>query len=436
MANSNQQITNWQRHLISWPTRIAYIQKNRSNLYDFKFIVGPEQTIFHAHKLIFAIASPEFENLFYFVEKEETKDIILAETKPETFQEFMNYIYFGKLELTSENVIEIFRLSKLYLITQLTDECQTFMEKDINNENLLKFLELTNDFDLQVLERNCLKKMGENSIELLKSSEFMEISRKSLEKIVKSERLSCKEIGIFEAVNEWTENSCVKNQLEANSENKRMAAGDIVKQIRYETMSLEEFGKCSAGNTFLTKTEIIEIFQKLASKTVVQNRRIGQISYQKCFRFPTGQTKSFTIKNNKIISVLDFTVNQSIYLCGIGVYGTTTNIEEEKNLINLIITNKETVIGNYFTTLKYDSPKQIYELYFDDPLLLEPIKKYDFSITKRCDDDLKNMKGINGKAKLEENGVIFELSECSPNRADNSESVTEGVIASFIFKRN
>lgn len=436
MTQSNQPITNWQRHLISWPTRIAYIQKNRSNLYDFKFIVGPEQIIFHAHKLIFAIASPEFENLFYFTETETKDEIVLAETKPETFQEFMNFIYFGKLDLTSANVIEIYRLSKLYLITQLTDECQSFMEKVINNENVLNFLELTNDFDLQILERNCLKKIGENSIELLKSSGFLENSRKSLEKIVKCESLSCKEIGIFDAVNEWTENSCVKNQLEATSENKRMAAGDIVKQIRYETMSLEEFGKCSTGNTFLTKTEIIEIFQKLASKNVIPNKRIGQISYQKCFRFPGGHSKNFTIKNNKILSALDFTVNQSIYLCGVGIYGTTTNIDEDKNYLHLIVSNKETVIGNYFKTLKYDSSKQIYELYFDDPLLIEPIKKYDFSMIKRCDDDLKNLKGINGKAKLEENGVIFEISECSPNRTDNSETVTEGVIASFIFKRN
>lgn len=434
MAQPNP-LTNWQRHLVSWPARIGYIQKNRPNLFDFQFLIGPELTVFHAHKLIFAIASPEFEKLFYFTESN-LKEIILDETKPETFQEFMNFIYFGKLELTSENVIEIFRLSKVYLMTQLTEECQAFMEKDINNENVLSFLELTNDFELNVLERNCLKRIGENSLELLKSQEFMEISRKSLEKIVKSELLTCKEIGIFDAVNEWTENSCVKNELEATSENKRMAAGDIVKQIRYETMSLEEFGKCSTGNTFLTKTEIIEIFQKLASKNVILNRRIGQLSLQKCFRFPAGPTKNFLIKNNKILSTIDFSVNQRIYLVGIGVYGTTTNIEEDKNYLHLIVTNKETVIGNYFQTLKYDSSKQIHELYFDDPLLLEPIQKYDFSITKRCNDDLKNWKGVGGKAKLEENGVIFEMSECAPVRSDNSETVSEGIIASFIFKRN
>lgn len=53
--------------------------------------------------------------------------------------------------------------------------------------------------------------------------------------------LACEEITKFQAVNNWSENCCMKNELEITSENKRRTVGNVILTIKFDTMSLEEF---------------------------------------------------------------------------------------------------------------------------------------------------------------------------------------------------
>lgn len=79
----------------------------QGNLKTYGWI--PEKKIFLAHKLIFAISSPEFENIFYLMETD-MNEIVLADTRPETFKEFLHYIYTFYVE-------EITILATKYMIT-------------------------------------------------------------------------------------------------------------------------------------------------------------------------------------------------------------------------------------------------------------------------------------------------------------------------------
>lgn len=112
-------LTNWQKNYKNWPDRMGYIRQKK-NLADFKFIVGSEGKIFHAHKLIFAMSSPEFENLFYLLGSG-MKEICLPEISPVIFNQFLDFVYTGKVEITLENMAEMLKLSRLYVMTLLTD---------------------------------------------------------------------------------------------------------------------------------------------------------------------------------------------------------------------------------------------------------------------------------------------------------------------------
>lgn len=122
---------NWQQHLLNWKDRISYLKQNEK-LSDFRFIVGPNKKVFPAHKFIFAVLCPECENLFF---NEEMKEIELPNVSPEVFENFLNFVYTARLNLTPANIEEMMKLGKLYSITELTQECENCLEENFGIQN-------------------------------------------------------------------------------------------------------------------------------------------------------------------------------------------------------------------------------------------------------------------------------------------------------------
>lgn len=246
---------NWQKNFKAWP--------DNNKFTDFQFIVGPEKIVFHAHKMIFAASSPEFENVFYLLESN-LKEIELPDTSPEIFKDFINFIYTGQITITAGNVGNLLKLSTMYLISILTEKCKQFLEENVDKKNVLKFLDLSSIYELPVLESKCLKIIEQGSSNIIYGLDFIKITRSSLEKIIELESLPCKEIQLFHAIDEWAEIKCDMQNLEITSDNKRAVLGDIILKICYGEMSLNEFGKCASENSPLRSNEIIKILQALA----------------------------------------------------------------------------------------------------------------------------------------------------------------------------
>lgn len=313
---SSDILDNWQQHLPNWIDRVAHIKQN-DKLTNFRFIVGPEKIVFNAHKLILAVSSPEFEKLFYLSESE-MNEIVLLETSSESFNDFINFIYTGELEITHGNIEDLLELSQLYQITILTKKCEIFMNEEsvVKKENVLKLLDLTSIHKLTELETICLKIVQENAIDLIDSPEFLKISQSTLAKIVESEMLSCTEIKLFKAVIKWSDFQCKSKQLKITSENKRSVVGDILSKIRFGRMTLAEFSECSIDSTPLTSDEIIGILQNLA-KTF----RSSEIKMEKLIRFVDGPSKTQVLKFPQCRNLLSISVNRKIFLFGCGIYG-------------------------------------------------------------------------------------------------------------------
>lgn len=440
-TTNNDLLRNWQQHLKNWESRISSI-KDTNKLSDFQFIVGPEKIVFHAHKFVFAILSPEFENVFYLLESN-LKVIILEDNSPEIFQEFFDFIYTGKLKLTSENVEEIMNLSKIYSIDSLSKTCENFLEENLEKSNVFKYLDLSLIYKHLNLEKKCFKIIEENSTELIKSPEFLTISKKSLEKIVNLEMLSCKEIEVFQAVDKWSKNECERNKLPVSSLNKRIVVGDIILKIRYGVMSLAEFSTCSDINTPLTDREMINILKSLANPlnftefnfkfSILNSKtRIGQLKLTKFVRFIDGPSTQKLLINGFIDC--NISTNKNIYLCGIGVFGRSKEALEKyaKAHINIKIKNEDELLADYREDITFDGTQRIFEIYFPIPIFLEHSILYNVDVSRDGPDNVReSYYGINGITECKENGVEFKIFTSKVLLWDTSQF---GRTASFIYR--
>ena len=64
------------------------------------------------------------------------------------------------------------------------------------------------------LEEKFLSLIDESAMETLKSEEFTEVSRKTMERIIKRDTLSIDEIDVYHACMSWEEVECAKQDIQ------------------------------------------------------------------------------------------------------------------------------------------------------------------------------------------------------------------------------
>ena len=81
---------------------------------------------------------------------------------------------------------------------------------------------------------------------------------------LKRESLNIKEIDLFKAVVKWSEVECLRQEKERNGTNKRAAIGNAIYQIRFASMTLEEFGENVSVSGLLTAEEMMLFYEKFS----------------------------------------------------------------------------------------------------------------------------------------------------------------------------
>ena len=90
-------------------------------------------------------------------EKKE-KRVVIQETKPRSFMEFLKYLYVQQANyesLTEDVLLETFSLAHKYQVEHLVTECWEYMSSSLKNENVLGRLEVAKLYELDELEKDC-----------------------------------------------------------------------------------------------------------------------------------------------------------------------------------------------------------------------------------------------------------------------------------------
>ena len=112
----------------------------KKELCDIKLFIGTE--IFHAHRIVLAAGSDYFRTLFVGLFSESSKSEVDLSSTTSDFQTFkciLDFLYEGQVEIKSDNLADLMKLSSCLLITQLQEFCTEFVLKNLILSKALKF---------------------------------------------------------------------------------------------------------------------------------------------------------------------------------------------------------------------------------------------------------------------------------------------------------
>ena len=126
----------------------------------------------------------------------------------------------------------------------------------------MSILEQATHFDESKLEMSCWKFIKSNTKRVVASTDFNNISQKTLASLLRRNELNIVEIELFRAVSKWSDFQCSKKDIEATRENSRSVIGDAIYDLRFLAMNEKEFSLNVATSGLLTAEEIVPIYTK------------------------------------------------------------------------------------------------------------------------------------------------------------------------------
>lgn len=244
--------------------------EKRSKTGDIKFIVDGEEI--RAHRCVLAALSFKFEAQFHGP-LEEKHTINVEGVTPAAFEEFLQFFYKDEVALTLDNIEHVLNLVKQSLIDEFVMECESFIMENIGVDKLLWSHQLAQLYDLNSLEAFCVKQIGVNIRTVFQSMEFLRCERDTLCQILDFKPMNCNGTDVFDACISWARSKCERDQIDAtNTGNLRMALGEAISKIPFDTLEFREFATINREyRGLLSAEEAIDVYEAIAAKTIDVN---------------------------------------------------------------------------------------------------------------------------------------------------------------------
>ncbi|KAJ5075122.1 pep-cterm sorting domain-containing protein [Anaeramoeba ignava] len=192
-------------------------EKENENYFDFEIICEQNQISFKTHKSILSSRSEYFKSLFNSKMKEyQENKLILKDVSSSILFSILNYFYSGKIEINSENAIEILIFSSKYLIDELIEFSLNFIKKNLQIETVIDILKLSESMNLNQLLESCYQFIYQNFEKFIKTSFFLELEENHLNSILLNDYNLIDEFELFQSIIKWGKHKSNINQEKQN----------------------------------------------------------------------------------------------------------------------------------------------------------------------------------------------------------------------------
>ncbi|KAG4080167.1 hypothetical protein HA402_008238 [Bradysia odoriphaga] len=202
--------------------RNLYADKEKTG--DVDFIIGKECV--RGHRRVLAAISPKYNTQFYGSQPDKG-DVKIVGSSPSSFRKFLEFFYLNEIVVTTEVVEEVLFLAKWSLVDEIFESSYR----------------LAITYDIDRLKNLCQLLIEKDTMKAFRSDDFtINCDRDSLWSILKLDTLNCKEIDAFDACIKWAQAACKRSKIDpGNAENLRCQLGEAITQIRFGSMTVEEF---------------------------------------------------------------------------------------------------------------------------------------------------------------------------------------------------
>ncbi|XP_058444212.1 BTB/POZ domain-containing protein 3-like [Malaya genurostris] len=181
---------------------------NNQFMSDVIFLVGPDKQRIYGHKFILFRTSNYFFQLFT---NSTVNEFPIEDSDPNILLELLRFVYCGKIDLTSENVREIYNESKKFSLDKILEAVENFLNQTINSENVLCKLIDNRFYKFKSIDRKCLKIICDDPFSYIDQADFKRLDRKLLKLIVTAKTIYCTNDQLLEILDTWQKTNYEEN---------------------------------------------------------------------------------------------------------------------------------------------------------------------------------------------------------------------------------
>ncbi len=343
---------------------------NRDKTGDITFTVGAKE--FRAHKCVLAALSPMYYmgQLYGGFDDAKKDTIEIPNVSAAAFEEYLQFFYLDQVTLTHGNIRDVLTLTEMAAVDEFTNECFNFLIETLSIENVCLSYHLAVIYDRTGLIECCEHEISTHFDEVIATDGFLNCTRGDLFNILQSDSLNCKETDVFDACILWAKNVCIADGLDVTKMDnlrKVLTAGDLLYQIRFGAMTMEEFMKnCyKLYKELFTEDEREEIFYMIGKDSNEASTRFNDeprdvryIQWDEkrivvCNRvIAEKQSQSFHFGLNKTVFFTDRNVLLGGFYCGKLFQSQDCEDDEKCVTLNVTIVRKNTLLDKEGKTLQ------------------------------------------------------------------------------------
>ncbi|XP_066535862.1 kelch-like protein 40b [Hoplias malabaricus] len=220
---------------------------------------------FPCHRLVLAACSSYFRAFFQSgVEESKQREIVLEDVEPGVMGMILKYLYTSSINVTEQNVQDIFALANMLQIPSIFTVCVSFLQKRLSLSNCLAIFRLGLMLDCPRLAISARNFACERFQLISKDEEFLKLNPSELAAILASDTLNVEtEQDVFESLIMWVGHDCDKRLDEIPG---------LVDCVRFRLIPQEYFSKKVEHHEWLRSNP--EIAKKLQ---LVKDAYVGKL---------------------------------------------------------------------------------------------------------------------------------------------------------------
>lgn len=189
---------------------------------------------FPCHRLVLAASSPFFKAMFLSeLEESKKREITLKDVEPNVMGMILRYLYTSDINLTEQNVQDIFMVANMYQIPSIFSVCVSYLQEKMVLGNCLAIFRLGLLLDCPRLALAAREFICERYPVVVRDQDFLQLGASELGILITSDALNVKcEEQVFESLMDWVKH---------DETNRLKHVPELLQCIRFRLIPLDYF---------------------------------------------------------------------------------------------------------------------------------------------------------------------------------------------------
>nr|CAB3259632.1 kelch-like protein 17 [Phallusia mammillata] len=182
-----------------------------------------------AHSCILACGSNFFQSLITTTERD-NEDFVISDIDETVLEQVLDYIYTGRVSVTSHTVADLMRASEKMQLLAIVDGSAEFLESILNVNNCIQHLSVAIEYKHDGLKIACHKFISNHFNAVTRTPDFMTLSVSGLMDILTSNDL---ELAFPVSLGEMTIYNTVKKWISHDEDNRKQQLEEVMSSVRF-----------------------------------------------------------------------------------------------------------------------------------------------------------------------------------------------------------